>query len=166
MSHYTYKIVVENKEYMFYNAIKEVVIMIQMQYEMKTSKPADYSVKRNCDTHDTNSKTNFNTFFFEKKRCVVVERMDAKDIEKNAVRINNCKMVVFDLGGKEINLLIEKLLLLGNLCQHYSPIVQVEERQLFFFPQLNYGDVYLLKEMFKKQFKNQNVIVILGKNTL
>ena len=57
--------------------------------------------------------------------------------------------------------------LLSNLAvlrKHYSPIVEVGDNKVFFFPQLDYSDIYLLRVLFQQKYENETISVKLGAN--
>lgn len=105
------------------------------------------------------------------KVCIFEERhvtkcvLHIEDIEKYIEFINKCKLLVFNVKKKDKNVLVNVLLNLTILRKHYSPIVEVGDGTVFFFPQLNYGDIYILKTLFQQKYSNELISVNLGANT-
>ena len=84
------------------------------------------------------TNTLFKVCFFDKKKYITKYVLDIEDIEKYIERINKSKLVVFSVKDENKNILISALSNLNILRKHYSPIVEVGNSEVFFFPQLNY----------------------------
>lgn len=110
------------------------------------------------------SKLLFKVWFFDKKKRVTECALDIEDVEKYIERINKSKLVVFNVKNEDKNLLIKVLSNLNILRKHYSPIVEVGDSKVFFFPQLNYSDIYLLRALFQQKYVNETISVKLGAN--
>jgi hypothetical protein len=110
------------------------------------------------------TNTLFKVCFFDKKKYITKYVLDIEDIEKYIERINKSKLVVFSVKDENKNILISALSNLNILRKHYSPIVEVGNSEVFFFPQLNYSDIYLLKALFKQKYVNDTISINLGEN--
>lgn len=106
----------------------------------------------------------FKVFFFDKKKHVTECVLDIEDIVKYIERINKSKLVVFNVKDEDKNVLMNVLSNLAVLRKHYSPIVEVGDSKVFFFPQLNYSDIYLLRTLFQQKYVNETISVKLGAN--
>lgn len=104
----------------------------------------------------------FKVYFFDKKKHISECVLDFRDIEKCIERINKSKLVVFNVKQIEKNILIRVLSNLTVLRKHYSPIVEVGDSKVFFFPQLNYSDIYLLIALFQQKYVNETIKINLG----
>ncbi len=104
----------------------------------------------------------FKACFFDKKKHISEYVLDINDIEKFIERINKSKLVVFNVKEAEKNILIKALSNLTILRKHYSPIVEVGDSNVFFFPQLNYSDIYLLMTLFQQKYVNETIKIYLG----
>lgn len=100
--------------------------------------------------------------FFDKKKHISECVLDIKSIEKYVEHINKSKLVVFNVKEVERSILIKVLSNLTVLRKHYSPIVEVGDSNVFFFPQLNYSDIYLLKTLFQQKYVNETIKINLG----
>lgn len=76
--------------------------------------------------------------------------------------IHKCKMAVFRVNGYNKKTVLDRLLDFCNVFGCYGPIVEVKDNDIYFFPRLNYGDVYLIKDMFQRKFVNEKINVIIG----
>ena len=115
-----------------------------------------------CDFSETNNL--LKVCLFDKKKQITECVLDIEDIEKYIGRINKSKLVVFNVKEKDKNVLISVLSNLNNSRKRYSPIVEVGDNKIFFFPQLNYSDLYLLKALFQQEYVNDIISINLGKN--
>lgn len=106
----------------------------------------------------------FKVCFFDKKKHATECVLDIEDIGKYIELINKSKLVVFNVKEEDKNVLMNVLSNLTILRKHYSPIVEVGDSKVFFFPQLNYGDIYLLKTLFQQKYVNEAISVNLGTN--
>lgn len=106
----------------------------------------------------------FKVCFFDKKRHAIECVLDIEDIEKYIERINKSKLVVFNVKDEDKNVLMNLLSNLAVLRKYYSPIVEVGDSTVFFFPQLNYSDIYLLRALFQQKYVNETISVKLGAN--
>lgn len=107
----------------------------------------------------------FKVRFFDRRKNVTECILDIESIEKSIDRINKCKLIVFSIKGENRNALLGALSHIAAQRNRYSPIVEVGESELFFFPQLNYSDVYLLKSMFEEIFVEEEINIVLDANT-
>ena len=110
------------------------------------------------------SNSQFKVCFFDKKRHDIECILDIEDIEKYIERINKSKLVVFNVKDEDKNVLMNVLSNLTILRKHYSPIVEVGDSKVFFFPQLNYSDIYLLRALFQQKYVNETISINLGAN--
>lgn len=76
----------------------------------------------------------FKVCFFDKKKHATKCVLDIEDIEKYIERINKSKLVVFNIKEEDKNVLMDVLSNLTILRKHYSPIVEVGDSKVFFFP--------------------------------
>lgn len=106
----------------------------------------------------------FKVCFFDKKKHATECVLDSKYIEKYIERINKSKLVVFNVKEEDKNVLMNVLSNLIILRKHYSPIVEVGDSKVFFFPQLNYSDIYLLRALFQQEYVNEAISVNLCAN--
>ena len=106
----------------------------------------------------------FKVCFFDKKRHAIECVLGIEDIEKYIERINKSKLVVFNVKNEDKNVLMKLLSNLAVLRKHYSPIVEVGDNKVFFFPQLNYSDIYLLRALFQQKYVNETISVKLDAN--
>ena len=106
----------------------------------------------------------FKVCFFDKKRHAIECVLDIEDIEKYIERINKSRLVVFNVKDEDKNALMNLLSNLAVLRKHYSPIVEVWDNKVFFFPQLDYSDIYLLRALFQQKYENETISVKLGAN--
>lgn len=104
----------------------------------------------------------FKVRFFDKKKHISECVLDINDIEKYIERINKSKLVVFNVNQTEKKILMKVLSNLTILRKHYSPIVEVGDSNVFFFPQLNYSDIYLLMTLFQQNYVNETIKIYLG----
>lgn len=95
---------------------------------------------------ETNSL--FKVYFFATQKHITEYVLDIENIEEYIERINKSKLVVFSVQDENKNVLISALLNLNVLRKHYSPIIEMGDSKVFYFPQLNYSDIYLLKTLF------------------
>lgn len=107
-----------------------------------------------------------NVLFYGKKGLLMQKEMNIECLEKCIELIKKSKMVVINTNDKETNYIFNTLNKLCYMYGHYSPIVQVGESNIFFFPQLNYGDVYLVKDMVEKIFCDEKIKIIFGKTVV
>lgn len=117
---------------------------------------------QSCNFLETNSL--FKACFFDKKKHITKYVLDIGNIEKYIERINKSKLVVFCVQDENKNVLISALSNLNFLRKHYSPIVEVGDSKVFFFPQLNYSDIYLLKALFQQKYVNDTISINLGEH--
>ncbi len=108
--------------------------------------------------------SHFKVCFFDKKRHAIECVLDIEDIEKYIERINKSRLVVFNVKDEDKNALMNLLSNLAVLRKHYSPIVEVGDNKVFFFPQLDYSDIYLLRALFQQKYENETISVKLGAN--
>ena len=106
----------------------------------------------------------FKVCFFDKKRHAIECVLDIEDIEKYIERINKSRLVVFNVKDEDKNALMNLLSNLAVLRKHYSPIVEAGDNKVFFFPQLDYSDIYLLRALFQQKYENETISVKLGAN--
>lgn len=117
---------------------------------------------KNCKSIGVNSL--LKVCFFDKKRCIIKCTLKIEDIQKYLEYINKSKLVVFDIKEIDKEVFMNELLNLTILRKRYSPIIEVGNSKVFLFPQLNYGDIYLLKTLFQQEYVNESIHFNLGVN--
>lgn len=105
----------------------------------------------------------FTAFSFDRKRRVSESVLDVKNTKKCLELIDKSLLIVFSVKEGNRSLLLDMLFDLGKMRRHYGLIIEVEKDSLYYFPQLNYGDSYLMKNVFQEKFIEQKIDVILGK---
>ena len=106
----------------------------------------------------------FKVYFFATKKHITEYVLDIENIEEYIERINKSKLVVFSVQDENKNVLISALLNLNVLRKHYSPIIEMGDSKVFYFPQLNYSDIYLLKTLFQQKYVKDTISIVLSKN--
>lgn len=119
--------------------------------------------KRRSSFASVGSDMIFTASVFDRKRRVVESVLDVKNIKKCLELIDKSLLIVFNVTERNRSLLLDMLLDLGKLRRHYGLIIEVDKGSLYYFPQLNYGDSYLIKNIFQEKFIEQKIDVILGK---
>lgn len=107
-----------------------------------------------------------NAYFFRKKNLFAQYTLYICDIHKCIHFISKSKLVVFHTNSKHKHELINSLTELCVINKFYGPIVDAGENDIYFFPKLNYEDVYLVRCLFENKFINRNIHVIFGKSTI
>ena len=102
------------------------------------------------------------TFFYTKKGLLDQRIFNVNELGGCFNSIHKSKMVVFSVNSNNKKVVLERLLDFCNLFGCYGPIVEVKNNDIYFFPKLNYGDVYLIKDMFQKQFADHKINVLIG----
>ena len=140
-------------------------MIAQNQFYVKQENIDDIIKARIHGSSTLESNSLFKVCFFDKKKHISECVLDINDIEKYIERINKSKLVVFNVKKAEKNILIKVLSNLTILRKHYSPIVEVGDSNVFFFPQLNYSDIYLLMTLFQQKYVNDTIKIYLGVDT-
>lgn len=140
--------------------------------ELEQNRHTSFYMKANmCETVmasyelrlDNKSEELFITFFNKRKK-VMKKILDMNAIDEYNELIRGSKLVVFH--SHEECILVKTLI---NFCKRYhcyGPIVKVEKNDIYFFPQLDYGDAYLIKDLFQNKFVNQEISVFFGETTV
>ena len=102
------------------------------------------------------------TYFYTKKGLLNQLILNVNALHEKSNCFNKSKMVVFRVNRNNKKAILDGLFNLCRSCGHHRPIVQVGERNIYFFPKLNYGDAYLLKDMFQNKFVNQEINVFIS----
>ncbi len=137
-------------------------MITQNQFYVKQENVDDIIKPRQHDPEAIGSNLLFKVCFFDKKKHISECVLDIKDIGRYIERINKSKLVVFNVEKVDKNILIKVLSNLTILRKHYSPIVEVGDSKVFFFPQLNYSDIYLLRALFQQKYVDEAINVNLG----
>lgn len=106
----------------------------------------------------------FKACFFDKKKHIAECVLDFENIGKYIERIDKSKLVAFNVKKADKNVLMNMLSNLAILRNHYSPIVEVGDNKVFFFPQLNYSDIHLLRALFQQKYADEAISVKLSAN--
>lgn len=101
--------------------------------------------------------------FFNKKKKMNEMAVNIEELKRNIYLINKSKMILFDTAQKSKKLLLDGLRTLDGQRKHYSPIVEVGKTSVYYFPQLNYSHIGLLKNIFQELFVGENFTIRLGK---
>lgn len=101
--------------------------------------------------------------FYSKKGLLKQQIMNVNALNKNFTYFDKSKMVVFNVNRNNKDAVLNELYKHCMSCGHYGPIVEVEERDIYFFPRLNYGDAYLIKDLFKNKFLDKKINVFFGR---
>lgn len=120
-----------------------------------------WSVKKKNNTKDV-----FTLYLFNKNKTIMKRTLSIDGIIQNIKTICKCKLVVFEIEGKSKKELLSMLSDVGKIKKYYGLIAEVGEGKLFYFPQLNYSDVYLIKDILVDKYVNTNVSMILGENII
>lgn len=110
-----------------------------------------------------NIKKCCNVYFFGKKGLLSQKEMEIEDLDDCASLLKKSKMIVINTDNKEKKHIYDMLNKLYFMYGHYGPIVQVGQSNLFFFPQLSYGDIYLVKNLVEQVFIDEEISVVFGK---
>ena len=105
-------------------------------------------------------------YFFRKKNLFTQYALYVHDIYKYTNFIQKSKMVVFHTKFEHKKELINSLTELCAINKLYGPIVDAGENDIYFFPKLNYEDVYLVQCMFENMFINRKIHVTFGKSAI
>ena len=136
-------------------------MITQNQFYVKQENIDDIIIARTEGSNALGSNLLFKACFFDKKKHITECVLDINGIEKYIERIDKSKLVVFNVKEAEKNILIKVLSNLTILRKHYSPIVDVGDSNVFFFPQLNYSDIFLLMTLFQQKYVNETIKIYL-----
>ena len=103
-----------------------------------------------------------NTFFFSKKKLLACHVLEIGKLVEYQHLFKASNMVVLNIDHEKRSQLRKKISELCDLWKSYGPVVEVGQNDMFVFPKLNYGDIYLIKDIFNRKFVNEKISVILG----
>lgn len=112
-----------------------------------------------------NTKDVFILYLFNNKK-VMKRALGINEIKKSVKTICKCKLVVFEVEGKNKKGLLDTLSDIGKMQNYYGLVAEVGESKLYYFPQLNYSDAYLIKNILKEKYVGTNINVTLGQNAI
>lgn len=128
----------------------------------KKNKNDQYLIRRG----NHNLRVNCQIMFFNKKGLFGKNILHNRDLFKYINLIEKSKMVVIKVDMNHRAEILSELQDVCNLCNCFGPIVNVGENDIYFFPKLNYGDAFLIKNIFEEKFINEKVSVIVGEQVI
>ena len=103
-------------------------------------------------------------FFFQKKKKHRTEKLKIEDLKYYTEDINKSEMVVFCVEKYDKKLLLEELKKYCRLSETYRPIIETGKDNIYFFPKLNYGDVFFIRDILLSKLEKINIKVILNED--
>lgn len=100
--------------------------------------------------------------FYNKKGIFKHYSLDINKFGDYLTIINRSSMIVFNVNPQKKQVVLNRLSRFCVLNNWYAPIIQVGENKIFFFPKLNYEDIYLIKNIIEDKYWDQNISAILG----
>lgn len=102
------------------------------------------------------------TSLIDKKGRIIRKSLYVKDIYDKINSIQKYKLVVFHGERNEIKEVIEAL----AIQEKNGLLAEINESELYYFPDLSYQDIYLIKYILKKKCDTDDVKIILGNNII
>ena len=119
-------------------------------------------VNKQCSLKKINSKI-IKMTLFDRRGRVSRKNLYIKDIYDNIENIKKHKLIVFDTEKIQKRKLVDFL----YTKDQKGILAEYEGAELYYFPDLNYQDIYLVKYLLKLKNKNDtNINIIMGNNII
>ena len=102
------------------------------------------------------------TSLIDKKGKIIRKSLYVKNIYDKIKSIQKYKLVVFHGERNKIKEVIEAL----AIQEKNGLLAEINESELYYFPDLSYQDVYLIRYILKKECDTDDIKIILGSNTI
>ena len=117
-------------------------------------------------TYDDMHDNFFTTHIFNSKKYLTKYTWNINETEKNLKLMQNNKLIIFDIYNKNLDMLLNNLWFLEQEHKHCGIVAILAKQKLYYFPKLNYGDAYLIKDIFIKKFSNISIKIFVGKQAI
>lgn len=141
-------------DYLKENKIGEFQLRIKEWSVLEKEKSEEFNENSNSFVCDA--------FIFGKKRLLNKLVMNINQIRDSQDVIGKSQMVVFQMNSANKKIFLKELVNCCRIIKKYGPIIEVGENEVHFFPNLDYGDVYLIKDLFQEKYIGQKINVMLG----